>query len=52
LRENANKQKINIFETHDSNILKHETLAKLGYDEKALVPIEEKSETMSLMSGQ
>ena len=51
VRENANKQKINIFETQDSNILKHETLAKLGYDEKALVPVEEKSETMSLMSG-
>lgn len=49
-RENANKQKINIFDTQDSNILKHETLARLGYDEKALVPVDEKSDTVSLRS--
>jgi len=25
----------------DSNVLKHETLARLGYDEKALLPVDE-----------
>ena len=50
-RENANKQKINIFDTQDSTILKHETLARLGYDEKALVPVDQKSDTVSLRSS-
>jgi len=41
VRENANKQKLNIFDMQDSNVLKHETLARLGYDEKALLPVDE-----------
>ena len=36
-RDQANKQKINIFDEQDSNILKHDTLAKLTYDEKGMV---------------
>ena len=44
----SNKQKINIFDQQDSNVLKHETLARLGYDERALVPYEDKSETASV----
>jgi hypothetical protein len=48
MRANANKQKINIFDAQDSNILKHDTLKRLGYDEKALVPVDDKSETVSV----
>lgn len=47
----ANKQKINIFDQQDSTVLKQETLAKLGYDERALVPYEDKSETVSVRSA-
>jgi len=36
-RDQANKQKINIFDEQDSNILKNDTLAKLTYDEKGMV---------------
>ena len=32
-------------------MLKHETLARLGYDEKALMPYEEKSDTVSIRSS-
>lgn len=50
MRALANKQKINIFEAHDANVLKQETMARLGYDERALVPYEDKSETVSIAS--
>ena len=50
LRENSNKQKLNIFDTQDSNVLKHETIARLGYDEKALVPVDHQSDTSSVKS--
>ena len=52
LRENANKQKLNIFDAQDSNILKHETLANLGYEERARVPVDEQSQVSSVRSSQ
>ena len=41
--QNANKQKLNIFDTQDSTVLKTENLARLGHDERGLVPIDEQS---------
>jgi Domain of unknown function (DUF4200) len=35
-REQA-RAKLNIFDEQDSNMLKHETLAKLGFEDKGLV---------------
>ena len=43
----SNKQKLNIFDTQDSNVLKTEALARLGHDEKALVPVDEQSQRSS-----
>ena len=43
LKDN-NKQKLNIFDTQDSTMLKHETLARLGHDERALIAAEESSQ--------
>ena len=40
---NQNKQKLNIFEAADSQVLKTETLQRLGHDEKALVPADGES---------
>lgn len=33
-KEQAKQQKLNIFDEQDSNMLKHETLARLGYEDK------------------
>ena len=48
----ANKQKLNIFDTQDSNVLKNETLARLGHDERALVPVDDQSQASSVYSSQ
>ena len=48
---NANKQKLNIFDAQDSQVLKAETLARLGHDEKALVPADSESQLSSALSS-
>ena len=35
-KELVNKQKLNIFDEQESSMLKHETLARLGFEDKAL----------------
>ena len=35
-----NKQKLNIFDEQDSTLLKHETLARLGFEDHALVAVD------------
>ena len=52
LNNAANKQKLNIFDTQDSNVLKTETLARLGHDERALVPVDNESQGSSVYSSQ
>lgn len=41
LKQATNKQKLNIFDAQDSQVLKGETLGRLGHDEKALMPVED-----------
>ena len=42
-----NKQKVNIFDAQDSQIIKGETLNRLGHDEKALLPAEMSSRSIN-----
>jgi hypothetical protein len=42
-KEQGNKAKLNIFDEQDSNMLKHETLAKLGFEDKGLVQADSQS---------
>lgn len=52
LQANApNKQKLNIFDAQDSQVLKAETLQRLGHDEKALVPADTESQGSSVLSS-
>ena len=53
MQNNAqNKQKLNIFDAQDSQVLKAETLQRLGHDEKALVPADTESQASSVVSSQ
>lgn len=50
-KSNQNKQKLNIFDAQDSQVLKAETLDRLGHDENALVPVSQSPERQSVASS-
>lgn len=52
LQAAQNKQKLNIFDTSESKMLKSEALARLGHDERALVPADDAhSQASSILSS-